>query len=237
MRLINLVSGPRNISTALMYSFAQRPDTTVSDEPFYAMYLQRSCVDHPGKAEVLQSQPTDPEVVTRSLLDNNAKPLCFVKNMAHHLAYVPFPFIAQASNLFLIRNPSHILASYAQVIDSPTLDDIGVEYQFNLFHKLSAQGRSPVVVDSGLLLENPDIVISKVCSLLDIPYYEEMLHWPAGPKSYDGVWAKYWYDNVHRSTGFQRQATSNRPLPDYLKTLDKEAKYYYTQLLPHAVRA
>jgi hypothetical protein len=236
MKLINLISGPRNISTALMYAFAQRPDTSVWDEPFYACYLQHAGVDHPGKAEVMRAQSANPEVVIR-LLEDSKKPLCFVKNMAHHLAYVPHTFNAHALNVFLIRDPSHILASYAQVIAAPTLDDIGIAYQFNLFHKLSSQGRRPVVVDSGLLLENPEVVITKLCVLLDIPSYGEMLRWPAGPKPYDGIWAKYWYENVHRSTGFQRQATSSRPLPDDLKMLDNEAQYYYAQLLPYSLRA
>ena len=237
MRLINLISGPRNISTALMYAFAQRPDTLVSDEPFYACYLKHTGVEHPGKIEVMRSQSADPESVTRHLLEVKTRPLCFVKNMAHHLTYVPHSFNEMASNVFLIRNPSHILASYVQVITAPTLDDIGVAAQFNLFHRLSSQGTRPIVVDAGLLLENPAAVIAQLCDRLEVPYYQEMLQWPAGPKPYDGVWARYWYENVHRSTGFQRQATSSRPLPDALKSLDKEAQYYYSQLLPYSLRA
>ena len=31
---------------------------------------------------------------------------------------------------------------------------------------------------------------------------DEMLTWPLGPRKSDGVWAKYWYQNVEASTGF-----------------------------------
>ena len=41
-KIISLWSGPRNVSTALMYSFAQRSDTQVIDEPLYAHYLQHT---------------------------------------------------------------------------------------------------------------------------------------------------------------------------------------------------
>ena len=58
---INAWSSPRNISTAFMYSFAQRPDTTVVDEPLYAHYLSKtdSEAGHPGTDEVLASQEND----------------------------------------------------------------------------------------------------------------------------------------------------------------------------------
>ena len=48
---ICLWSCPRNVSTALMYSFAQRRDTKVFDEPLYAHYLSESKANHPGREE------------------------------------------------------------------------------------------------------------------------------------------------------------------------------------------
>lgn len=236
MKYINLVSGPRNISTALMYSFAQRPDTRVLDEPFYACYLSQTGLDHPGSEDVLKQQSTDPEVVVDSIFEMRDKPVIFIKNMAHHLAFVPARFTEQTINIFLIRNPAQIIASYAKVIETPTLWDIAVEFQFTLLHKLRAQGKDPIVLDSSTILANPASVLTKVCAYLDIPFVPDMLQWPSGPKSYDGVWAKYWYENVHTSSGFQPQATSNRPLPARLSKLNEEAQYYYQALMPFAVQ-
>jgi len=236
MKYINLVSGPRNISTALMYSFAQRPDTRVFDEPFYACYLRHTGLDHPGREEVLQQQSSDPEVVVGSIFSTSNKPVSFIKNMAHHMAFVPAGFAERTINVFLIRNPAQILASYAQVIETPTLADIGVEYQFTLLHRLRAQGKQPIVLDSSAILADPESVLIKVCAYLDIPFMKDMLKWPSGPKSFDGIWAKYWYKNVHTSSGFQPQATSNRPLPARLSKLNEEAQYYYQALVPFAVQ-
>ena len=59
---ICLWSGPRNISTALMYAFAQREDTRVVDEPLYAHYLSsypEAQKYHPGTDDILNSMEND----------------------------------------------------------------------------------------------------------------------------------------------------------------------------------
>jgi hypothetical protein len=163
VKLLNLISGPRNISTALMYSFAQRTDTTVVDEPFYAVYLTASGAPHPGRDEVLADQSSDEHVVKKQLEHLTDKPVLFVKNMAHHMEVMLEPFLENAINIFLIRNPRQIIASYAQVIHSPVMRDIGIEYQYALFQALEKKGQPVIVIDSGLLLENPEAVLHKLC--------------------------------------------------------------------------
>lgn len=234
--ILNLISGPRNISTALLYSFAQRPDTTVFDEPFYAFYLNKSGIEHPGKEEVIQNQSIDEYQVSAMIFDTNDTPVLFVKNMAHHLALMDQSFLNKVTNIFLIRSPKQIIASYAQVIETPTLRDIGIEYQYHVFNSLKERGQNPLVLDSGLLLQDPESVLKQTCQFLGIPFVKNMLHWQAGPKPYDGVWAKYWYANVHKSTGFEKQPTSNRPLPEHLISLNEKAEYYYERLLPFSLQ-
>lgn len=233
---INLVSGPRNISTALMYSFAQRADTVVLDEPFYAFYLHKSGIDHPGKDEVLKSQPVDENEVSRNIFSTESPAIMFIKNMAHHLELMDQAFVDHVTNVFLIRNPGQILASYSQVIVAPTLRDIGVEYQFNLFERLKKKGEQPIVIDSGVILKDPEAVLRKLCGLIGIPFMTEMLRWNPGPKDYDGAWAKYWYANVHKSSGFELQPTSNRPLASHLHELNDKAQRYYEQLLSFSLQ-
>lgn len=218
-----------------MYSFAQRPDTTVVDEPFYAFYLNETGIVHPGREEVLKSQPHS-EYAVRMQLEAVTSDILFIKNMAHHLAVMDQSFVEHVNNLFLIRNPRQIIASYANVIEKPTLNDIGIVYQHELFTRLLSQGRHPVVLDTGLLLTDPESVLKQTCERLGIPFFTEMLSWPDGPKKYDGVWAPHWYANVHRSTGFERQPTSDRPLPPALHELNEQAQFYYEALAPFALR-
>lgn len=218
-----------------MYSFAQRPDTVVVDEPFYAYYLNETGIVHPGREEVLNSQ-SHSQYSVRMQLETMPHEILFLKNMAHHMALMDQSFVEHVTNLFLIRNPKQIIASYANVIEKPTLKDIGIAYQHELFTRLLSQGRHPVVLDTGLLLRDPESVLMQACERMGIPFFREMLTWPAGPKPYDGVWAPYWYSNVHRSTGFERQATSERPLPPGLHDLNEQAQFYYEALSPFALR-
>jgi hypothetical protein len=217
-----------------MYSFAQRSDTEVVDEPFYACYLSKTQAEHPGKEEVLRSQSADEGIVKQELFSKNAKPVLFIKNMAHHIEVMNNDFLSQCTNIFLIRDPKQLIASYAQVIDNPSMRDIGIEYEYELFKKIANQ--KSIVIDSGLLLQNPDSVLRQVCEKAGIKFELEMLNWKAGPKSYDGIWAPHWYANVHRSTGFEKQGISDRPLPKQLEPLYESASVYYQKLLHHALK-
>lgn len=235
MKYLHLISGPRNISTALMYSFAQRNDTLAIDEPFYAVYFSKTDVDHPGKAEVLKAQSSSEEKVKAEVFRKHEKPVYFIKNMAHHIEVMDnHDFLSNCINIFLIRNPKQIIASYAQVIKNPVMRDIGIEYEWKLFDELNDP--QSIVLDSGLLLENPESVLKQVCERAGIAFERSMLTWLPGPKPYDGVWAPHWYANVHKSSGFEKQPTSERSLPDQLKPLAEEADVYYSKLLQHAIR-
>jgi len=237
--IINLISGPRNVSTALMYSFAQRSDTHVLDEPFYAVYLKKTGVEHPGSEAVLRSLSPDEAIVKSRLerLESAQKPVLFVKNMAHHMEVLADPLIAGAANIFLIRDPRQILASYAAVISHPSMRDIGVAYQYSLFSGLQEQGQEPIVIDSGFLLQDPVSVLTEVCRRCGLEFQQRMAHWPQGPKPYDGVWAPYWYASVHRTTGFGTQPANSRALPTHLQELYDEARSFYEKLLPFSIKA
>lgn len=234
--IVNLISGPRNVSTALMYSFAQRSDTRVWDEPFYAVYLRKTGAPHPAADAIMRTLPSDEKEVRSAILAAEG-PVQFLKNMAHHMEALDNPLIAPARNIFLIRDPRQILASYAKVIATPVMRDIGVAYQYTLFSRLREEGTDPLVLDSSTLLDSPEAVLKVLCQRCGLKYEQRMAHWPAGPKPYDGVWAPHWYANVHATTGFQKQATNSRPLPHRLDDLLSEARSIYEKLLPFSLNA
>lgn len=236
MIYVNLISSPRNLSTALMYSFAQRSDTIVLDEPFYAYYLVTSGADHPGKEEVIKSQPNRQEDVIAEIKAIRDKPVVFIKNMSHHLEVMDESFVHDIVNIFFIRDPRQIISSYSQVIEQPVMRDIGMEYQYTLYHRLRAMNLDPIVLDAGDLIDDPEGILKQLCKRIGVPFEQAMLHWKAGPKPYDGVWAPFWYTNVHRSTGFEKQKTSERPLPDHLTDLYQRARHLYEKLLPFSLK-
>jgi hypothetical protein len=226
-------SGPRNLSTALMRSFENRPDTIVVDEPFYASYLARTGIDHPGRDSVIASQPTDPAEVVRDLhapLPAGVN-VQYVKHMSHHL--LPdddLGWTRDFVNVLLIRDPAEVVASYVRSRESCEPQDIGLLQQLRL---LETWAVTPPVVDAGDFLESPEAHLRWLCDWLGIAFTPAMLSWPAGPRASDGVWAPYWYDAVWRSTGFEprpkrevslsehdaRVAEACRPAYDTLRAL------------------
>jgi hypothetical protein len=235
---LSLWSGPRNVSTALMYSFRQRSDTVVVDEPLYGHYLKTSGADHPGKEEVLTAMDTDGErVVRKVLLAPCEKPIRFYKNMAHHVLGLGPVFLGQLTNILLTRDPRDMLPSLVQQIPNPILRDTGLKEQVEILEVILQQGQQPVVIDSRELLHNPKAVLQEVCKRLSIPFEETMLSWKAGAKPEDGVWAKYWYHNVHTSTTFGKYEVKREPFPESLKPLLESCLPFYQQLYHYAIKA
>lgn len=235
---ICLWSGPRNISTALMYSFAQRSDTRVVDEPLYGHYLRVSGVEHPAGDEVLAAMETDGETVVREvILGPSDRPVLFMKQMAHHLVELDRGFLAQTVNVLLIRDPREVLMSLVNQIPDPRLADTGIAVQSELYEQLRAMGQEPPVVDSRELLLAPRAVLSELCGRLGLAFEDGMLAWEAGSRPEDGIWAPHWYHNVHRSTGFAPYRPKTDPFPEQLEKLLEECRPYYGKLHGAAIKA
>lgn len=232
MKVINLIAGPRNLSTALMYSFAQREDTVVLDEPFYAYYLSnaKATVAHPSEKEILESMDTNEASVVKHINTLSEKKQVFVKGMAHHYLSAHPDFILKWNNIILVRHPEKLLASFSKVIENPSINDIGIKKASEIFRYLISEGKTPIVIDSDELLKDPAAYLKKVCVLLGIPFTERMLSWKKGGIPEDGIWAKHWYTNVHNSTGFAIQNSSNQLLPEPLRPVLDEALQYYNIL-------
>ncbi len=239
MKRIHLISGPRNISTALMYAFGNRPDTEIVDEPLYACYLSRTNIDHPGKREIIASQDTLAENVLRNIFFGPLhKKILFIKTMVHHLFDLDTIFMNKLDNIFLIRHPAPLIHSYSQVIPSPCMRDIGLDIEKKLFDQVRAGHGRALVLDAHELLKNPRKVLDELCTSLDIPFSEFMLHWPKGPRAEDGVWARYWYRTVHDSTGFGSPKEYDiSTFPEYLVPLLDEALPLYDYLYQFAIKA
>jgi hypothetical protein len=233
---IAMWSGPRNISTAMMRAFENRPDTAVIDEPFYAAYLAATGLDHPMRDAVLSSQPTDWRVVARNLLGPvpAGRPIFYQKHMTHHmLAEFGRDWMAQCRNVFLIRGPRDVLRSYSARRDTVTLNDVGFRQQAELFDKACDHlGYAPPVIDAADVLAAPEATLKALCAALAIPFQPQMLRWPAGSRATDGVWAPAWYETVRKSTGFATQPQQSGTLDASLMTILEAAEPYYARMTP-----
>ena len=221
-------SGPRNLSTALMYSFGSREDFTVSDEPFYAAYLNATGIQHPMNDEILTNQEQNPSNVALHCVGPNPenKEHWYQKHMCQHMIDgFPLDWAKKCENVYLIRHPARVIASYLVKRERPKINDIGFIQQYNIFKKLGG-----IIIDSNDIRSNPEESLQKLCDAINLPFDLQMLNWPQGGHKSDGIWAKHWYGSVWDSTGF---AGAEGPLPVLngdMKALCKKALPYYEEL-------
>ena len=237
---ISLWSGPRNISTALMYSFAQRADTRVFDEPLYGHYLRVTNADeyHPGAAETKATYDQNGERVIRDVMFGDyAESVLFFKNMTHFLVDLDWGFMDGLCNVLLTRDPRDMLPSYAKQIHQPSMRDVGYEDHIKLLTWLRARGQNPAILDSAEILKNPEGVLRKLCEHIGIAFDPAVLSWEAGKRPEDGPWGQYWYHNVWKSTGFAPYKPKTEPFPEHLKPLLDKCLPFYEQLSAQAIKA
>lgn len=225
---IAMWSGPRNLSTAMMYAFGARDDFKIMDEPFYAPYLATSGAVHPMAGKIIEVHETDPDIVGQSCMQGGA-PHLYMKHMPHHmLPGFPMGWADDCINIHLIRHPARVIASYAAKRESPTLEDIGFVQQAELYQKSGG-----IIIDSTDIRARPEVMLRALCSEIGLSFNPAMLSWPSGPREQDGIWAEHWYNAVHRSTGIDG---AEGPLPDVppaLQPVLDAAMPYYQGLYEH----
>lgn len=221
-----------------MYSFAQREDTKVVDEPLYGHYLRKTGVKHPGHEEIMNEVNCDGNFVMRKLLnlnDKSGKKVLFLKQMTKHLVDLDRNFLPKFKNILLIRNPRDMLSSLAENIPQPKLADTGLDMQWLLYKNLENINNNPIVIDANELLKDPKDVLRQLCRHLELKFFNSMLSWPAKPRKEDGIWAKYWYQSLHKSTGFLPYQSKHK-FPEELEEILTKCTPYYEKLLTKSIR-
>lgn len=234
IKRIAMWSGPRNLSTAMMRSFGSRADCAVSDEPFYAAYLKATGLDHPMGQKVMASQPQDANQVAADMLGPvpGGKSVWYQKHMSHHMIEgFPLDWVDGLTNVFLLRGPERVLASYAQKREEVSLADVGFEGQMMLFERVADRlGHAPVVIEAEDVRRDPRRSLSALCAAIGLPFDEAMLSWAPGQHASDGVWAPHWYNAVFKTTCFAPPDESVPDLPDHLRAVADEARPYYQRM-------
>ena len=233
-------SGPRNISTAMMRAWGNRADTAAIDEPFYAYYVERTGKKHPEAAEIIAQGETDWRKIVANLTKGpipSGKHIFFQKQMTHHLLpEIDRKWILDLTNCFLIRDPREVILSYIKKNPEPALEDLGFVQEEKIFDFVREQTNSlPVVVDAKDVLENPERTLRLVCNAIGVKFDKAMLTWPPGLRETDGIWAKYWYDEVARSTSFQPYKSREGNVPDRLREIYERCQDCYDRLYKHRI--
>ena len=226
---IAMWSGPRNISTAMMRAWENRPDCSVVDEPFYACYLKETGLEHPCHEMILATMPSQRDTVIEALTQGAPSLLQYQKHMTHHMPEgCDLDWTRALRNVFLIRDPSEVIASYLAKMPAVSEMDIGIRRQREIFEQITElTGQRPPVIDSNDVLRNPRAVLEQLCATLKVPWLgDAMTHWPSGTRDSDGVWADHWYQSVRNSSGFA-------PWQPRAVVLDKPAEVLAEAMRPH----
>ena len=226
-------SGPRNISTALMRSWSSREDSFVSDEPFYAYYLKERQLKHPMYREIIDHYPNKYNDVVRGLTSGipNGKKIWYQKHMAHHLIDLSnIDWIKNFENCILIRHPKDVINSYVKKNTLNNIDELGYPQQYKIIKYLDSIGKKFIIIDSNILLNNPEKILSQWCNSIDLEFDISMLQWEKGNHPQDGIWWKHWYDNVITTTHFQKFSKNQNELDQKYQSIYDEALDYYNKL-------
>lgn len=233
-------SGPRNISTAMMRAFENRPDCAVSDEPFYGCYLSRSGSNHPMRDAIMADMDCDYASVAGAL--NGPVPggasIWYQKHMSHHM--LPGDDLSWADGMaqcFLIRRPEEMVASYAQKRGNPAPEDFGLDRECEIFDRVADRsGVAPPVLDAADVLRNPQGMLTALCRRIGISFMPDMLSWPPGRRDSDGIWADHWYHAVAESTGFQPYSPKSIDLSDDLQAVADQCRPAYERMATYRLQ-
>ena len=234
---IAMWSGPRNISTTMMRSFSSRPDTFVSDEPFYACYLQRTGLQHPGREEILRSCKQDYHSIINDITSQipSGKNVWYQKHMAHHLEPGDsLDWTKGLINCLLIRTPAEVISSFSKKNELNDERELGYLQQIQLYRY---HNNELPVVDAKDILQDPKSILSKLCSKCGIPFEKGMLSWAAGPHTADGIWGKYWYDQLWSTTGFKPYVQKEVTVPSALSAMVDRCMPIYNELYQARIKA
>ena len=237
---VAISSEPRNISTALMYSFENRSDCYATDEPLYSSFLLKSGTPHPGAEEVIENNESEVGKIITTLTGPipDKKQIWYQKHMCHHLPPdSDISWIDNFKNCFLIRDPREVLLSLSKITDSIDLLSTGLPQQLTIFrHVIKSSGKIPPVIDSADVLEDPESILSVLCESIGIPFSKRMLSWEPGPRNCDGLWGKYWYDSVWKSSGFSPPTPKDGELSEHLHSVLEESTMIYQELREMRIR-
>ena len=222
-----------------MYSFAQRADACVLDEPLYGYFLARTGADRPDREATLSIWPTTADGALRHMRateeEESGSRVLFCKHIANHAEGLPWSAFEGHRHVLLFRNPAAVMASYSAHIERPLMRDVGFDHQFRLFEQLSAAGTPPVVVCSDRLQADPSGTLGRLCTALGLEWSPSMMHWTPGPRPEDGPWAPWWYRGVHASSGWEARPTGTHEVPPHLAELHSACQGFYDTLIQHAI--
>lgn len=197
-RVLVMWAHPRSTSTAFEWMMRQRGDFVVFHEPFGLSYYNSGDRLSERSLHIPPQPEHNYQAVKQKLLQVVQRKPIFIKDMATYIIHLADEeFMTNFTHTFIIRHPRKTLPAIFHHWSDFTFKEAGYEDLWNLFEKVKTQtGKTPVVIDSDDLLQNPIQVIKAYCNAVDIPFIAKALSWQPGDRQevswYDaGSWHEY----------------------------------------------
>ena len=150
-------------------------------------------------------------------------------DLAYEYPSEGFKVSVEHRHVLLVRDPVAIVSSWCMASrnhsgksEDTSLEEVGIVQLLDIYSTVKSSGKEPIILDSDELASDPTGTLACLCRALDISYKDgDMLRWQAGPKVCDGMWAPYWYENVHKSAGWNSECLGY----DHISTGGKQKKY------------
>ena len=244
-KIVALWAIPRSTSTAFEWMMRQRGDLDCLHEPFGEAWYQG---ENPLWHRFQPGDVTTPGLTLDSVWDDiqsrASQGPVFTKDFPHYINHMWTPeFLSHFTHAFLIRDPAKTIASMYKQWPDFAEGEVGFPEQRALFDLVTALngGKTPPVIDSDDLLEDPHGITRAFCDAVGIPFIEEALSWePGGDPSAHSWWdGGSFHGNLAKSTGLTPQPRRHASIddaPDRVKQVHRRMKPHYDHLHAHRIR-
>lgn len=180
-KIIGLWAHPRSMSTAIERIMRERGDLKCFHEPFmYDYYVHRNVRTMPHFSAV-ENHPVSYQDIKHMLLQAAKQTDVFFKDMSyyvHQQVVIDADFKDKLINCFVIRDPMASIVSYSKLDADFTLEETGLEAQWQHFFALQkTTGATPAVVNASDVRQNPTLIIGKLFDHIGLPHNTNAYQW------------------------------------------------------------
>lgn len=179
----------------------QRGDLTCFHEPFMYDYYVNRKAGHMPHFTVDPQHPVSYSEIRDHLLTEARQRTCFIKDMSYYVVHritTDRQIAPHLINCFLIRNPLAAITSYAKLDSAITLEEVGLEAQWQHFSQLASQQSTPIVLDADDIRAAPRALISRWWQCIGLPPCDDAFAWTdATPSDWNqvGSWHRHASDS------------------------------------------
>lgn len=195
------------MSTAIERVMRERGDFYCLHEPYLHYYYLEKTGKELAHFDSEASHPVTYEGTRDYILNKAEQQPVFIKDMSYYVMpeiLSDTQFCNRIQHCFLIRNPLQALLSYYKLDNNVSMDEVGLEAQWNLLDGLQKIKTQPVVVlEAESVQANTEVAMSQFWQKLGLDFVAKALNWEKETAPDDWKYVEGWHQNVSGSDGIK----------------------------------